>query len=86
MPMKNTARHPRLGRTSAVTAAAAAYPMAQELCISPSALPRCSAGQVSEMSAAPLAHSPPIPKPRQTRNTASWRTDCAKPHAAVNTE
>ena len=52
----------------------------------PSALPRCSAGQVSEISAAPLAHSPPMPIPRKTRNTASWRTDWAKPQAAVNTE
>ena len=60
--------------------------MAQQLCISPRALPRCRAGQVSETRAAPLAHSPPMPMPSSTRNTASIVTEVASPHAAVNTE
>ena len=52
----------------------------------PRALPRCSAGQVSQTSAAPLAHSPPIPRPRKMRKTASMTTPVAKPQAAVKTE
>ncbi len=60
--------------------------MAQELCMKPSALPRSFSFQVSDTSAAPLAHSPPIPKPRKMRNTANCANVCAKPHAAVKTE
>ena len=52
----------------------------------PSALPRSRAFQVSDTSAAPLAHSPPIPMPRKMRNTASCSAVCANPQAAVNTE
>ena len=85
-PTKNTARHPQIGMTTATTSAASPYPTAHALCMKPSALPRCSADQVSDTSAAPLAHVPPIPSPRNTRKTASWATVCAKPHAAVNTE
>src|SRR5687767_13441525 len=86
IPTKNTPRHPHSGNTNIVTTAARPYPIAQELCIIPSAFPRCSAGQVSETSAAPLAHSPPKPRPRSTRNTASCATDCARPQAAVKIE
>ena len=85
-PTKNTARQPYRGSTSQVTIAAAPYPIAQALCISPSALPRCSRGQLSDTSDAPLAHSPPIPIPRQMRKTASCTTLCDRPHAAVKTE
>ena len=42
-------------------------------CMRPSALPRCSAGQVSAISAAPVVHSPPMPRPRMKRKMASWR-------------
>ena len=51
-----------------------------------SALPRWRSGQVSETSAAPLAHSPPIPMPRQMRKIASSSAELANPQAAVNTE
>ena len=36
----------------------------------PIALPRCSAGHVSATSAAPVAHSPPMPRPSTRRATA----------------
>ena len=39
----------------------------------PSALPRCSAGHVSDTSAAPLAHSPPMPMPSRMRKTRQLR-------------
>ena len=54
--------------------------------MNPSALPRCSADHVSDTSAAPLAHSPPMPSPRNIRKTASWATVWANPQAAVKTE
>ncbi len=53
--------------------------MAQALCMKPSALPRCSAGQVSDTSAAPLAHSPPMPIPSRMRNTASCHDVLGEP-------
>ena len=43
------------------------------LCMKPSALPRCSAGQLSDTSAAPLAHSPPIPNPEQDAERGKLR-------------
>src|SRR5581483_9651896 len=52
----------------------------------PNALPRCSAGQVSETSAAPLAHSPPIPIPRRMRNRPSCHRFCASPQSPVKME
>ena len=51
-----------------------------------SALARWRAGNDSDTSAAPVAHSPPIPSPSSTRNTASCRAVCANPHAAVKIE
>ena len=54
--------------------------------MNPSARPRTRSGHVSETSAAPLAHSPPMPKPRKMRNTASCNADCANPQAAVKIE
>jgi hypothetical protein len=52
----------------------------------PRALPRWAAGQVSLTRAAPLAHSPPMPRPRKTRKAASMATPVARPQAAVKTE
>src|SRR5436309_893484 len=85
-PAKNTARQPNRGSTMATTSAAMASPIAYADCISPSALPRCSARHVSAISAAPVVHSPPIPKPRTKRNTASCRNVPENPHAALDSE
>ena len=86
MPTKNTARQPYLGRMKPTTIAAVAKPIAHELCMKPSARPRCFAGHVSDTSAAPLAHSPPMPRPSNARNTANCQRFCDSPHAAVKTE
>ena len=86
MPTKNTARHPQRGSTKPTTIAAAAKPIAHALCMNPSARPRCFAGHVSDTSAAPLAHSPPMPSPSSARNTANCHRFCDSPQAAVNTE
>ncbi len=86
MPTKNAARQPQTGSTSCVTMAAAAKPTAQELCTIPSALPRCSAGQVSDTSAAPHAHSPPMPIPSKARKTIKCHAVCARPQAPVKIE
>ena len=85
-PTKNTTRQPHVGRTRAVTSAAAPLPIAHELCMNPSALPRVSAGHVSDTSAAPLAHSPPMPNPSSTRKMASCHMFCASPHRPVKIE
>ena len=42
----------------------------------PRALPRCAAGHVSATSAAPVAHSPPMPRPSTRRQSASCSADC----------
>ena len=85
-PAKKTARHPKCGITTATTAAPNAYPTAQELCTRARALARWRAGQVSATRAAPLAHSPPIPRPSRTRQTISCQAVWVKPHSAVATE
>ena len=51
-----------------------------------SARPRVFDGQLSDTSAAPLAHSPPMPSPRSARKIANCQRVCENPHAAVNTE
>jgi hypothetical protein len=86
IPTKKTARQPQRGSTKPTTTAAAAKPMAHALCMKPNARPRCAAGQVSDTSAAPLAHSPPMPRPRSARKIANCHSVCDSPHAAVNTE
>ena len=50
------------------------------------ARPRVGAGHDSDTSAAPLAHSPPMPSPRQTRNVASCQRFLDKPQSAVKIE
>ena len=45
--------------------------MAQPACISPMALPRCSAGHVSATSTEPADHSPPSPMPTSARHSTS---------------
>ncbi len=85
-PTKNTARQPRRGSTSATTPAAIISPMAHVDCIRPSALARCSGGQVSAMSAAPVVHSPPMPSPRMNRQIASWTIVWERPQAPLATE
>ena len=50
------------------------------------ALPRCSSGQVSDTSAAPLVHSPPMPSPSRKRQTASCQIAVVNPHANVKSE
>ena len=54
-------------------------------CIRPSALARCSAGQVSAMSAAPVVHSPPMPRPRTKRQIASSTIVWERPQAPLAT-
>ena len=85
-PAKKTARQPRVGSTMAVTPTANISPIAQDDCINANALPRCSARHVSAMSAAPVPHSPPKPRPRTKRNIASCSTDVDKPHAPLARE
>src|SRR5258708_34259966 len=70
-PTKNTTRNPQSGIKSRLTNAARPYPIAHELWTNASALPRCLAGNDSDTSAAPVAHSPPMPRPRKTRNSPS---------------
>jgi hypothetical protein len=85
-PTKKTARQPHRGSTTSVTRAAIISPMAHDDCMSPRALPRCCAGQVSAMSAAPVVHSPPMPSPRMNRNTASWVIVWLRPQAKLARE
>ena len=85
-PTKNTARQPKLGSTRATTPMASISPMAQVDCISPSALPRCSGRHVSAISAAPVVHSPPIPRPRMKRQMASCPIVRESPQAPLATE
>ena len=54
--------------------------------MSPIALPRCCAGQVSDTSSAPDAHSPPMPSPSSVRATASWVRFCARPDSPEQIE
>src|SRR6266851_2395060 len=86
MPTKNTARHPKYRDTGPATSAATAKPSAHELCTIEIALARNSVGQVSATSVAPVFHSPPIPRPRMKRATASMRTLVASPEANEQTE
>ena len=85
-PTKKTARQPKRGSTTSVTPAAIISPIAHVDCIRPSALPRCSGGQISAMSAAPVVHSPPIPSPSTKRKNASWVMVCDKPLAKLASE
>ena len=75
MPAARGSSRPRRARSRSPSA----------LCISASALPRCSAGHVSDTSVAPLAHSPPIPRPSPIRKTTNCVNVVARPQAAVNT-
>ena len=83
-PIRNKTRQPNRSRTSAEIAAANSAPIAHPDCINPMALPRCSAGHVSATSTDPHDHSPPIPKPTNTRHIASCHSavDVAKPAVA----
>ena len=85
-PTKKTARQPKRGSTASVTAAAIISPIAQADCIRPSALPRCWGGQTSAISAAPVVHSPPIPRPSTKRKKASCVTVCDRPQAKLASE
>ena len=60
--------------------------MAQPLCMKPSARPRLDEGHDSDTSAAPLAHTPPMPKPRKMRRTANCTRVLAKPQRNVKIE
>ncbi len=60
--------------------------MAQPDCMSPIALPRCRAGQVSATSSAPAVHSPPIPIPTSRRQNTSCASVCDVAVAPVKTE
>src|SRR5947209_4759593 len=85
-PTKNTARQPHSGSNNPVTIAARPNPIAHELCMNANARPRVAAGHDSDTSAAPLAHSPPIPNPRHTRKAASCHRLRDKPQSAVKIE
>jgi len=41
---------------------------------------------VSAINAAPVVHSPPIPRPSRSRNSASWTTVCDSPQAPLASE
>src|SRR6266850_3814411 len=60
--------------------------MAYADCIKPSALPRCSARQVSAISAAAVVHSPPIPSPSTNRKKPSCGMVCVNAQAALERE
>ena len=49
----------------------------------PAALARDRSGKLSAMSAAPAAHSPPMPKPVRKRKIASSHQLLAMPHSPV---
>src|SRR5271163_323883 len=86
IPTKKTARHPKYRATGPATNAAAAKPRAHELCTKEIALARNSAGQLSATSVAPVFHSPPIPRPKTKRATASIAILVASPDANEHTE
>ena len=52
--------------------AAMPQPIAQPLCMAPTALPRCCGRMTSPISTAAAAHSPPKPKPIMARKNKSW--------------
>ena len=86
-PTKNTARQPKRGSTSAVTIAASAVadrPAAlhQAERLAAMLLPATS----RETSAAPLAHSPPMPSPSSTRNDRELRHVLREAARGVKTE
>ncbi len=86
MPTKNTVRQLENFSTNPATNAAAANPMANELCTIASAFARNSVGHVSATSVAPVFHSPPMPSPRMKRNTASIAIEVESPDANEHTE
>jgi len=76
MPTQNSARHATSGastvKNKVASSAAIPQPIAQPLCIAPTASPRCSARMTSPTSTAAAAHSPPKPNPIRARKANSW--------------
>src|SRR5687767_2990226 len=59
-PTRKSTRHPYGSRINADSPAASRAPIAHADCIIPTALARCSAGQLSATRTEPHDHSPPI--------------------------
>ena len=95
-PEARRARAARRRRTPRASRSAAARPRPRRRrpsrrspsvdCIRPSALPRCSGGHVSAISAAPVVHSPPMPSPSMKRKIASWTIVVERPQAPLASE